>query len=447
MNKNKILGVVLANHQSEIFTQDLVLTSIFKYSNFKRFGFSFDFPKVCYNHKQGDITWPKDEVDEIRNRLLSKDEYKEIIAELKRVDVEYKEYLKQFAKEIHLANNNPEIIKRFFRESMKIAKSISWHILELPLAVELEKLNIPLSAVKTKKTKTSLASKRLKELAKQYAGNLSLNNLKLRGEILQFQEDFGYLGMKYFQGMPWTIEQIFQMVIENDSCEGKALVEQPKEHQEQNNFYLNIAQELIFSRTQKWESLCYGCSLFYEMVTKYFSDRIKYEQLNNLRITEVIDILSGKLSYSEGLVKGRDNFILRIGENSVELILGESVGGERDYLHITEIKGQVARSGKVRGRVKIVLTPKGCSKVQKGDILVATMSTPDFLPAMGKAAAFVTDIGGITCHAAIVAREMGKPCIIGTEIATKVLKDGDLVEVDAEKGIVRKIRSPERIKS
>ena len=59
------------------------------------------------------------------------------------------------------------------------------------------------------------------------------------------------------------------------------------------------------------------------------------------------------------------------------------------------------------------------------------------MPAMEKAAAFVTDEGGITCHAAIVAREMKKPCIIGTKIATKVLKDGDLVEVDAEKGIVR----------
>jgi pyruvate,water dikinase len=56
---------------------------------------------------------------------------------------------------------------------------------------------------------------------------------------------------------------------------------------------------------------------------------------------------------------------------------------------------------------------------------------------MQKAAAFVTDEGGLTCHAAIVAREMKKPCIIGTKIATKVLKDGDMVEVDANKGIVK----------
>mgnify|MGYP001564748046 CR=1 FL=1 len=59
---------------------------------------------------------------------------------------------------------------------------------------------------------------------------------------------------------------------------------------------------------------------------------------------------------------------------------------------------------------------------------------------MRKAAAFVTDEGGILCHAAIVARELKKPCIIGTKIATRVFKDGDMVEVDATKGIVRKIK-------
>ena len=70
---------------------------------------------------------------------------------------------------------------------------------------------------------------------------------------------------------------------------------------------------------------------------------------------------------------------------------------------------------------------------------MAGMTTPEYLPAMEKAAAFVTDEGGILCHAAIVARELKKPCIVGTQYATKIFKDGDLVEVDAEKGVVRKI--------
>jgi len=78
--------------------------------------------------------------------------------------------------------------------------------------------------------------------------------------------------------------------------------------------------------------------------------------------------------------------------------------------------------------------------MQDGDILISSMTTPDMVPIMKKAAAFVTDEGGITCHAAIVSREMKKPCIIGTKIATKILHDGQLVEVDANRGIVKIIK-------
>ncbi|MBU6390574.1 phosphoenolpyruvate synthase, partial [Patescibacteria group bacterium] len=76
---------------------------------------------------------------------------------------------------------------------------------------------------------------------------------------------------------------------------------------------------------------------------------------------------------------------------------------------------------------------------EKGDILVTGMTRPEFLPLMEKAAAFVTDAGGILSHAAIVAREMKKPCVIGTGVATQIFKDGDVVGVDADKGVVRKI--------
>ncbi|MFC1612894.1 PEP-utilizing enzyme [Patescibacteria group bacterium] len=70
-------------------------------------------------------------------------------------------------------------------------------------------------------------------------------------------------------------------------------------------------------------------------------------------------------------------------------------------------------------------------------MLVSHMTNPGIVPAMKQAVAIITDMGGITCHAAIVSRELKKPCIIGTKIATQVLKDGDMVEVDADKGIVR----------
>lgn len=102
-----------------------------------------------------------------------------------------------------------------------------------------------------------------------------------------------------------------------------------------------------------------------------------------------------------------------------------------------EIEGQVAQPGKVRGRARLVFGPQHNAKVQKGDILISRATSPQLLPAMKKSAAFVTDIGGITSHAAIVSRELKIPCIIGTKIATQVLKDGDLVEVDADNGVVK----------
>jgi phosphohistidine swiveling domain-containing protein len=106
--------------------------------------------------------------------------------------------------------------------------------------------------------------------------------------------------------------------------------------------------------------------------------------------------------------------------------------------NIKVLKGRVAYKGKVVGRVRILKNKSQIATFKQGEILVSAMTTPVFLPTMKKAAAIVTDEGGITCHAAVVAREIKKPCIIGTKIATQVLKNGDLVEVDAERGIIKK---------
>ena len=104
-----------------------------------------------------------------------------------------------------------------------------------------------------------------------------------------------------------------------------------------------------------------------------------------------------------------------------------------------EVRGDVAMRGKARGKVKIILKYEDIYDVDPGDILVASMTTPDHITAMEKADAFVTDEGGIACHAAIIAREFRKPCIVGTGNATKVFKNNDLVFVDADEGIVKKI--------
>jgi len=100
------------------------------------------------------------------------------------------------------------------------------------------------------------------------------------------------------------------------------------------------------------------------------------------------------------------------------------------------VKGIGASPGVGSGEVKIVTGLGDLEKVQEGNVLVAEMTNPDYVPAMKRAAAIVTDQGGSTSHAAIVSREMGIPCIVGTETATKTLHDGQKVVVDANTGIV-----------
>jgi len=105
-----------------------------------------------------------------------------------------------------------------------------------------------------------------------------------------------------------------------------------------------------------------------------------------------------------------------------------------------EIVGRVGNKGVVTGSVRVIKSTDDFASFQEGEILVTGMTRPEFVPLMRKAKAIVTDEGGITCHAAIVSRELNKPCVIGTKFATHILKDGDMVEVNADKGIISLIR-------
>ena len=119
---------------------------------------------------------------------------------------------------------------------------------------------------------------------------------------------------------------------------------------------------------------------------------------------------------------------------------GETVGEAATSVANAEIilRGLGASPGVAAGKVKMIPTAKDIGRMEKGDILVTEMTSPDYVPAMKKAAAILTNSGGATCHAAIVSRELGVPCIVGTKNATEVLHDGDLITVDAKMGVVYK---------
>ena len=109
---------------------------------------------------------------------------------------------------------------------------------------------------------------------------------------------------------------------------------------------------------------------------------------------------------------------------------------EKEEKLITLVKGLPASPGIGRGKVKLIKDISEINLVEEGDVLVTAMTNPDMVPAMRKCAGVVTDEGGRTCHAAIVSRELQIPCIVGAKTATKTLKTGDTVTVDAVRGIV-----------
>jgi phosphohistidine swiveling domain-containing protein len=195
---------------------------------------------------------------------------------------------------------------------------------------------------------------------------------------------------------------------------------------------------------------------FYDNVYEYIKN--KFSVNNNLRVLtpeELISILKER-KISEELKKKiekrtdkclvfRDQIFPYKNRAEINDFLKkynyQIVEEKENVARVDVLKGKVAYAGGlIKDKVKLLFSRDDMAKVESGDIIVSPMTTPYFNPVLKKAAAIVTDEGGITCHAAIVAREMKKPCVIGTKIATKVLKDGDLVEVDAEKGIVRKIK-------
>ena len=142
----------------------------------------------------------------------------------------------------------------------------------------------------------------------------------------------------------------------------------------------------------------------------------------------------------EWAIVGNDVFILQSRPITTirrpEIPRPGTAPAPRDKPGVILLEGQGASPGVASGRVVIVRDVKDTSAVKEGDILVTKMTNPDMVPAMRRVSAIVTDEGGMTCHAAIVSRELGTPAVVGTKKATKVLKEGQIITVDGEKGII-----------
>lgn len=207
---------------------------------------------------------------------------------------------------------------------------------------------------------------------------------------------------------------------------------------------LELARSFVESKSIRKDAMSYGYYCIEKLLREIGSRlNLSLEQVQfilPLEMEEVFlkrkvpDDLSQRKKYSVFYVDGKKWKIFS-GKKAKEFMKNIKIGEEKEE----KLKGMCAYPGTIKGNVKIINTPSEMKKMNKGDILIARQTNPDLLPAMEKSAAIVTDIGGITCHAAIVARELKIPCVVGVKNATVVLKDGDFVDVDADHGMVRKV--------
>jgi phosphoenolpyruvate synthase/pyruvate phosphate dikinase len=277
-------------------------------------------------------------------------------------------------------------------------------------------------------------------------------------------KEFGWINTRGFYGNAWPedeIKQRLKFMLENPEERLKGLKEHLNKIDKETERILskinaddefralvNITKEFVYYRTHRMD-VYVKCGFLARPLFKEIAKRINLEMHDILYLTttEIKDALVNNKVILENINERKKEFgFIRDHEKISILTSRELEDYKEKYCResidksITEIKGTMASAGLVRGIAKVLAGKEELHKVETGDVLVTSMTTPDFIIAMEKAVAFVTDEGGILCHAAIVSREMGKPCIIGTNIASKVLKDGDLLEVNANEGIVKIIK-------
>src|SRR3989344_9131117 len=297
---------------------------------------------------------------------------------------------------------------------------------------------------------------------KKEIGNRSLLEIRkdatLYGKLKDHAKRFSWIEIANLVGEPLTVERLYEQIIHSKN-----------ESTTKGKKNIPISSKLAF------HALCFSyCGYIRQAAAEYFfmlsanvqpylksiggKFGLTYQEFLLQSHEEIIGALNGKLNS----VKLKANAKRRVPMDFVVFAgRGEEVffTEEPEDIEILkqtmipqankvdkEIKGQVGHKGKYTGTARIIMNTHDFPKMQTGDVLVSTMTTPDFVVLMHKAGAIVTDIGGMLCHAAIVSREINKPCVIGTKFATQIIKDGDIVEVDADSGTVRilnKVKSKE----
>jgi phosphohistidine swiveling domain-containing protein len=279
-------------------------------------------------------------------------------------------------------------------------------------------------------------------------------NQEKRDELIQKHlEDFKWIKTNFFESKILTKQEVLDELDKEIKVDLKYY--EDLKQKKQNILDKHKPSKEILDIIYFFNKLSYWREIRKEMSLKinYFLNRIIEEIAD--RLNKPVELLNKSCS-SEGSrffedknfldeLKQRQEYWCSFKENDEFSLLG----GEKALPYIKEfealadpsrkLKGTTACKGKVTAKVKVLFGEKDFPNFNKGDIIVAVMTRPEYVPLMEKASAIITEEGGITCHASIISRELKIPCMVGVQNATTYLKDGDLVEVDADNGTVKKV--------
>jgi phosphoenolpyruvate synthase/pyruvate phosphate dikinase len=209
---------------------------------------------------------------------------------------------------------------------------------------------------------------------------------------------------------------------------------------------LKTTNEAIFFRTWRTERIIQS-SFYIVPLFKEIASRIGLSDHHDV-LYVLPDELAALLEKDRGadkelIAQRKDAFVMLILSEETLMLQGNDAKELLGRMKFTEsksdeVKGTPAFRGKVKGKVVVVQGPEDYEKIAGCEVLVAHATVPDMVPYLDGVKGIVTEEGGILSHAAVISREMKKVCVIGTGNCTSVLKDGDVVEVDAEEGVVRK---------
>ncbi len=263
-------------------------------------------------------------------------------------------------------------------------------------------------------------------------------------------DEFGYLHQDYL-GKPWTAEDYKKTIRENSVLQSHMdNVYDLGQHSEYEQWLITIFKKFLYmyeegrnamvrvtwAMKKNMESLGNNPETLLYMTADEVSE---FAQGNAQLISDDV-VINRKKAFA--LYFGNGNYYEFTGEEAVKKLIDDQDIGifwENNHEDIASLKGSIAFKGTVTGKARLVFTQEDANQVEDGEILISPMTQVEFLSGIRKCVAIVTDEGGIICHAAIVAREFGKPCILATQKATKIFKNGDMVEVDAINGIVTKL--------